>query len=511
MIKLQEKIQTVLALYKSRNLVDAEKLCKDLIKQNPKQVYLYNLLGLILAENRKTEEAIEYYNSGLKIDPKNPSIYNNLGNLYKSINDYDLAESYFIKSINLDEKISEHHNNLGNLYLDLNKFNEAIKSFKKAIKHNAQFFPSYYNLGILHINIGKFDLAKIYLTKAINLNNYLFSAHRSLSQITKYNAKDKHFNLLKKIYSNSKMDNAGQSQICFALGKAYDDCKNYNKAFHYYKIGNDLRRKSILFFLNDEKEEFDTIKKIFNKEMFKFKDIKFNKSQMPIFIVGMPRSGTTLIEQVISSHPDVYGGDELNYLPNLVKKYIGNFTNFSPRDNNLNNLANSYISCLKKISNNSKKVTDKLPINFKYIGLLKMIMPNCKIIHCSRNPRDICLSIFKNYFVNPNLNFAYNLNEMCEYYKLYFDMMKYWNKLFPNYIYNVKYENVVKNPNHQIPQLINFCNLKWDKRCLSFYNNKRAIKTASHTQARKKIYKTSLNTWLNYKSFLSDNFKNLPE
>ena len=140
-----------------------------------------------------------------------------------------------------------------------------------------------------------------------------------------------------------------------------------------------------------------------------------------------------------------------------------------------------------------------------------MIMPNCKIIHCSRNPRDICLSIFKNYFVNPNLNFAYNLNEMCEYYKLYFDMMKYWNKLFPNYIYNVEYENVVKNPNHQIPQLINFCNLKWDKRCLSFYNNKRAIKTASHTQARKKIYKTSLNTWLNYKSFLSDNFKNLPE
>ena len=134
-------------------------------------------------------------------------------------------------------------------------------------------------------------------------------------------------------------------------------------------------------------------------------------------------------------------------------------------------ISNKYISNLKKISQNSKKVTDKLPINFKNIGLIKLILPNSKIIHCSRNPKDTCLSIYKNYFVNTKLNFAYNLDELTEFYQLYINLMNYWKKILPHFIYEIKYEELIKNPNSEIKSLLKYCNLTWNNKCLKFYNN----------------------------------------
>jgi len=173
----------------------------------------------------------------------------------------------------------------------------------------------------------------------------------------------------------------------------------------------------------------------------------------------------------------------------------------------LNKIAKNYIQTLKKISNSSEKVTDKLPINFKWIGLIKCIFPNSIIIHCIRNPKDTCFSIYKNYFVNTNLDFAYNLTDLCKYYNLYIDLMKHWKKIMPKSIIDVKYENIVNNPEKEIKKLIKSCKLNWDKNCLKFYNNKRYIKTASDTQVRRKIYKSSLDSWKNYKSDLESVFK----
>ena len=153
----------------------------------------------------------------------------------------------------------------------------------------------------------------------------------------------------------------------------------------------------------------------------------------------MPRSGTTLTEQILSNHVKVFGGDELNFLPNLIKKYFNNQSEYYLNNiNETNNetllkIGNDYINRLKKISNNSEKVTDKLPINFKWIGLIKIILPNSKIVHCVRNPRDNCLSIFKNYFTSNRMNFAYDLNEICEFYNLYYNLMDYWKKTLPNF------------------------------------------------------------------------------
>ena len=258
------------------------------------------------------------------------------------------------------------------------------------------------------------------------------------------------------------------------------------------------------------KAETSVAENAFNKKFFSNYTESINLDKTPIFIVGMPRSGTTLVEQILSSHPNVFGGDELNYIPDLVKKYLKNDLNLLNTDSEiLRQISNEYIDRLKKLSSDSKKITDKLPMNFKWIGLIKIILPNSKIVHCTRDSRDICLSIFKNFFTSNKMNFAYDIEEICEYYNLYSNMMKYWQTLLPNFIYDINYEKLVKKPKDQIKYLLKECNLDWNDNCLKFYENKRAVQTRSDIQVRQKIYKTSINSWKNYRKDLEGPFSKL--
>ena len=509
MKNIDQKFEELLNLYKLKRFTQAEEESKNLINLYPKNVWLYNFLGVILTEQKKLSKAMQYLEKGIKIDSEYPMLYNNLGSIYKLKNRFQEAEENFLKSIDLDKKNPEPKNNLGNLYRLLNKDIKALEYYKKSVKDKPNFFPGYYNLGITYKNIGNFKEAKINFKKAISLNNALFTAHRNLSEITSYSSSNKHLNLLKKIYKNKSI-NINKKEIAFALGKAYEDLKNYKESFKFYNEGNKLHRKTIQYTIEREINEFKKIKEVFNKKFYgKYFQYGLN-SKVPIFIVGMPRSGTTLVEQILSSHPEVFGADELNYMPILFKKYFGNyinnniFDNVNKNNNNIfSNLGNEYLNFINKISKNSCRVTDKLPINFKYVGLIKIVFPNAKIVHCTRNAKDICFSIFKNYFVNPDLNYAYDMNEIINYYKLYSDLMKYWQKLFPNFLINADYEKIIENPNTEIKKLIKSCNLIWNDKCLKFYNNKRIIKTASDTQVRKKIYKTSKNSWKRYEKYIN--------
>jgi len=501
---LEKKVQLILELYKSKKFNKAEKLIKELLLEQPKISFLYNVLGLILNAQNKTEEAISYYKKGIKIDPYNNMIYNNLGTSYKSIKKFDDAETCFEKSIKIKKDVSQTHNNLGNLYLSTNKLEKAINSYKRAIKIDKNFFISYYNLGIAYKTLGRFKESKNFLFESLKLNNQFYPAHRNLSQLIKYNKKNNHFKELKKIYEEFKEDDVSKIEVGFALGKAYEDQKNYQKSFFHYKEANTIMRNNINYSYIDEKNQFDKIKNIFNKELFyKYKNSGISDDS-PIFILGMPRSGTTLVEQIISSHHKVYGGDELDILPELINKNI----NFESKldKKKLNVIAYDYIKYIKKISMNHKKITDKLPVNFKWIGLIKLALPNSIVIHCSRDSRDNCFSIFKSFFTSNQINYAYNLDEIINYYKLYKNLMEHWKNTLPDFIINIKYEEIINEPNNKIRDLINSCRLEWDDKCIKFYENKRPIKTASDTQARNKIYKTSINSWKRYKNQLTKNF-----
>jgi len=518
MKNIQNKIHTLINLYKSKKMLEAKRLNNELLNQYPNIVILYNVMGLILIAENKLNEAIACYEKAIKIDPNFAEIYDNLGTVYKIKESYNKAESYYKQSIKLNNKIAGSHNNLGTLYKLLNKNDEAIECYNKAISINSKFVIAHYNLGIVYKSIGKFDEARKCLNEAINLDNNFFIAHRTLSQITKYTSSHKHFIMLKKLDQNHYIKKTQTEDLHFALGKAYEDIKDFKSSSISFIKANQIRRSNINFDLKNEEKEFKNIKKVFNKDFFE----KYKKSGVldntPIFILGMPRSGTTLVEQIISNHPKVYGGDELNFLPNLIskhfdfKKYKNTFADINKKNNiDFKIIAKEYINNLKKISNNSYNVTDKLPINFKWIGFIRILFPNAKIFHCYRNPKDNCLSIFKNYFVNKELNFSYDMNEISNFYIYYLDIMKHWKNLISDSIYEVKYENIIKNSEKEIRNIIENCNLEWNDRCLEFYNNKKTIKTASDFQARSKIYANSVNSWENYKNFFKDLFNNLPK
>ena len=520
MEKLKEQIQSAVNIYKSGNLQKAELFTKKLINDNPKLVFLYNLLGLILTDQKKDDEAMKCYESGIKIDPTYGMIYNNIAYLLyknKTANNLKKAESFYKKAIELDKKIPEPHNNLGSLYDQLDKFNNAIECFKNAININPKFSYAHHNLGAVYVSIGKFNEAKKHFKESIKLNPNFTITHRSLSRITTYSENDEHFKELKKIYSNINIeDKEKRIEIGFALGKAYEDIKNFDKSFSHYKEANSLHRKKIDFSLNLEKEKFEEIKSTYNKKLFdKYKNCG-SADPRPIFIIGMPRSGTTLIEQILSSHPKVFGADELEFIPNLIGKNYGDknlrlfFEGIIDYDKeNFKKIGDEYIAKMKAISNNSARTTDKLPINFLYIGFIKLILPKSKIVHCYRDPKDNCLSIYKNYFSGKQIKFAYDISEIIEYYNFYNDLMNYWKNLLPNFIYNIKYESLISNTKSEIHSLLNNCDLDWNNDCLNFHNNKRRIKTASDVQARSKIYNSSIDSWKNYEKYLSNYFLKL--
>jgi len=442
------------------------------------------------------------------------------GKSLKSINsesNIKKAEELYKKCIDVNPKIPEANTNLGNLYNQLNKNDESIKYHKQAISADPKYFYSYLNIANVFISIGNFEEAKKYLNEGIKQNPKFSPAHRLLSRMKKYSKDDPHLNKLKELYEKTnENDEFNKMNLAFALGKANEDIEDYEKSFQYYKYANLIHRSKINFSIDKEKGYFDDIKKIYKNNIFnKYRDFS-SKNSSAIFIVGMPRSGTTLAEQILASHSTVFGADEVVFIPKLINKHFGlNNLNLFLQGaidydiSLLKKMGDEYISLMKNISKNSQRTTDKMPANFINIGLIKLILPNSKIIHCYRNPKDNIFSIFKNYFPGNKITFASDLNETVEYYNLYFDLMNFWKNLLPGFIFDLKYENLINNTEHEIKNLLEFCNLKWEDSCLKFYETKRPIKTASDTQVRNKIYNSSINLWRKYEKLLNKYYEKL--
>jgi hypothetical protein len=312
---------------------------------------------------------------------------------------------------------------------------------------------------------------------------------------------------------DQSLNNFQKIELYFALGKAYENIKHYKKSFENYKLGNTIKRDATKYQINDDVTLFENIKSSFSNINFQNLDNVGNKSNKMIFILGMPRSGTTIVEQIIANHKNVYGAGELKDLTEIIREnFLVNDKIRFPEKFNIkdqaffNNMGTKYLENLDRYNANKNYITDKAPLNFRWIGLIKLILPKSKIIHCTRDPKDICLSLFKNIFEG-QLNFSYSLEEVGKYYKLYQNLMEFWKQLLPDFIYDISYEKLVKNQEFESRKLLDFCNLDWDKNCLTFYKNKRGIITASFVQARKPIYKNSVKSWQKYENELLPLFK----
>ena len=515
--KAENQAQIVLNFYKAKNFETAEIKASQLIKNYPNYAAIHNILGLSLSEQNKISEAIDAFKKLIKIRPDYFLAYNNLGNVYLKNNEKYNAEKNYIKAIEVNPKCSLALNNLGKLYKDMKKFNEAEKCFIKAIKYSHDIYVLYNNLGVLYQNLGKFNEAKIEFNKALKINSEFSVVHYHLGMIDKYKQDDSRLKQMEKIILNPSLNIENKMYLNFAIGKAYDDIKNYDKAFSFYQKGNLYKRELLNYDINIDINLFNEIKEIFNTNIFKNLNNVGNQNTSPIFIVGMPRSGSTLVEQIISSHPKVFGADEINDLNNLVLKYFNKKKKIDFPKNLLNidkslfkNIGDEYILAIRKYSKLSENITDKALLNFRWIGLIKLMLPNAKIIHCKRNPKDNCVSIFKNNF-SGRLDFSYDLKELVQYYNLYKNLMDYWHKILPGYIHDISYENLTQNQEHETRKLLNACNLNWNQKCLEFQKNKRPVLTASISQVRKPMYRTSIKSWEKYEKHFKPFFIHLPK
>ena len=487
-------------LFTTRRFEDLINKGLVLIKKFPNQPFFYNITSLSYNALGKGPEAKELLNKILKQEPKNVTVLNNLGLVSFGCGDSNEAEEYYKQALILKPDFTDSLVNLGNLKTNQNKSEEAKELFISALKINDKIVPAKLSLAGYYEQSGKFDEAeKIYREILKDHPNYTV-ADKSLSLIHKYKIGDDHIKTMEEKLTK-EMGEEDLQRLSFALGKAHEDIGNYEKSFNFYETGNRIYKKNIRYKLKNDIAHFEKIKKLFKNDSVDSVD---NYGQKIIFIVGMPRSGTTLVEQILSSHENVYGAGELNFLSEVVEQnliaedgnLIENFENL--KSGTFKKIKNDYLKKIEIFKNKKEYLIDKAPLNFKWIGLIMRIFPDSKIIHCTRDPMDICWSNFKNSFPAASMNYTYDFNDLAGFYKIYANLMKFWLKKFDNNIFNLVYENLILNKEIEIKKTLKFCNLEWDESCLNFHKNKKSVSTASLAQVRQPLYNSSVEKWKNY-------------
>ncbi len=503
---ISENIQILLNQFNAKNYEKVINVGNLLLKKNPEYVILYNLVGSSYQNTGEYNLAKENFLLGLKLDPKNLALMNNLGMSYKNLLQYDLSEKLFLEIIKINSKYINAYINLGNLKRDLNQFDQAIQLYEKALINSNNNPIILYSLALAHQGIGNFEKALSYSKKVLDLDPKFTRADHLISQSKKYEENDEHYIYMKKKLDNEIYQDFEKINLFFSLSKAEEDFGNIENASKYLIKGNELQKKLLNYNVNKEIDFLKNIEKLFNK----VKNLNKNSQEDKIiFILGMPRSGTSLVEQIITSHSEVFGGGELPILSNIIKKYF--IENEQIDEEKVNKsikeaffrdkLRREYTQYIDLFKFEEKYITDKAPLNFRWIGFIKILFPNSKIIHCKRDPKNNCLSMYKNLFEG-GLNFTYDQNDLVKYYKSYIELFNFWELKFPNTILNVNYEELISNKEQEIKKIIKFCNLKWEENCLHSHKNKTPIKTMSTAQARKPIYKSSLNSFEKYKDYL---------
>ena len=490
---------------KLKRIDDAEYNYKKLIDLNPSSAEAYYNLGNLYNDIDKFDDAILNYSNAIKLNPNLTHAYNYIGTVYhKLYKPYEAIENYR-KAIELDESYAEAYYNLGTSLNVVNNSEDALDNFRKAIELKPDYPEVYNNIGIIYQQIGKLELAEDNYSKAIKINPNYAEAHYNLSNIKTFDYEDEQLNQIQKLSLNQDLTDEQRYQLHFALGKAFEELNEYEKSFKNYDKGNRICKSVIKYDIKRDEKIFDELKQNYLKiKEFFLKFSEQDSKPTPVFILGMPRSGTSLIEQIISSHSNIVGGGELNFIEKYGDKLARGINEVNY--NNLLDFKNNYIQKLKDINKN-KMVTDKMPLNFRYIGLICTVFPNAKIIHSKRNPAATCWGNYRQNFTNKRLiSYCYDLNDIIKYYNLYKNLTNFWIKEFGDKIYNLDYDKLTVNQEEETRQLIDYLELNWEDACLNPEKNKRSVKTASSKQIRQKVYKGSSDKWKKFEPFLDGKF-----
>ena len=494
----------------------AEESYKNVLSKDNKNVDALRLLGLLAFKNNNHDIAEKLLIRAIQLDPYFHLLWDNLAKVFRVQNKLEESKKAFENLIKLDPKNNEAFVALGTIYNKLAQYKDGINSYKKALKLNDNNARVYLSMGHALKTLGNRKECEDSYLKAIKLFPLSGEGYWSLANLKTYTFNENQIHAMKSAIKED-MHEQEKIQMMFALGKAYESKKDFKESFKFYNDGNWMQRKTVEYNAEENSKSIDLTIDFFKQNKEKLNFDSGISSKDPIFILGLPRAGSTLLEQILSSHSMIEGTEELHNImtigrrirtTNDSKNYLNNLLDLNKE--NISSYGNMYIDETRWARKDNNFFIDKMPNNFPHIGLIKMILPNAKIIDARRNPLDGCFSCFKQYFAKGQ-HFTYDLDDVARYYKDYLKIMKFWNNYFPDEIHTVCYENVINNPEQEVRLMLKYLGLDFEKSCMDFYKSSRPVKTASSEQVRQPIYKSGMNYWENYEDDLSTLVKHFPD
>lgn len=496
-----------LALQQLRRNPEAEASFRRAVDADPGNADAWLNLGNLLYELGRRSDAESAYRKVIAINPRHSGAYVNLGNVMRDECRFDEALQVLHQALDIEPKYDFAHNNLGNVLRDLDRLDEAEACYRRAVDLNPRYVRALVNLGTVLDHLGRPSEAAAILRQAIAVDPNYAEAYWNLSTVVKLPTMDPAVEAMQRLYASPRASDRDRMHLAFALSRVYHSDRRYDEAFACLEVGNRLKRATLDFDIRSEASLISRTRGVFTKRLLTTLEPSPLADATPVFIVGMVRSGTTLMEQILASHPDVAGGDELPWMPEIVfghtvdgRRYPDCVKAMSPED--FGRLGQAYVDRLRgRFGKAPRFITDKLPGNFLLVGMIHLVLPRARIIHMRRHPYDTCLSIYSTLFATHH-HYGYDLKELATFYKLYEGLMAHWEDVLPGKVHHQDYEALVRDPEDAIRKILDFCGLPFNESCLRFHETERRVKTASSTQVREGLNTRSIGRWRPYEKHL---------
>ena len=498
---LLKQAQQSLSLKRFRH---AEQCCESILQYYPRHSETLFLFAHLMRQTGQDSKVIDYCQRAITINGKRAEYFALLAYSFFVTGQYDKAVDAADLGAVIDCSDGKTLESLGSIFTFTGRYEKALVFFEQAIRQAPDHASLNYSLGNILRIVGRIEESGQVFDAAIKCFPHYAKNHWALSQLGRQSEHNNHISVLEAELDRPGLTKEDGSYLHFALAKEYDDIGESSNSFASLIKANELKRQTIHYDIDQDRSLFRDIENNFVADLLNRK-IEGHGSSEPIFIVGMPRSGTTLVEQILSSHSSVQSKGELVHFGYQLKRLTHqNRQNWVHclGDLDFHKLGKSYIDSVRSNTDCSRHFTDKLPTNFRYIGLIHLALPNAKVIHVNRNPLAICYSNFRTLF-SDSFKCTYSLSELGEYYLLYHQLMSHWRQLLADQILEVSYENLVQNQEIETRRILSFCGLEWQDACLSFHKNSQPVASASSAQVREPIYQSSVQHWLSYKEQLA--------
>jgi Flp pilus assembly protein TadD len=488
--------------FSQKDYAEAAVLFEEVVELDSTHAEALNNLGSSLFQLGRYVEAEQRIRDAIAIKPNYADPYGNLGILLRLKGDLVAAEASLRQAVRLRPNYVEARINLGLTLVFLGRLRDARTYFAKTLKTAPRNIHALYGMGQIATLEGRFDEADSTFRRIVELDPKMPTAWAALGSSRKMtNADSEWFKRAAEIVK-SNLHPLEEANLRFAMGKYCDDVNDFAQAFQNYKRGNELLKPAVYPYDRQRRSQrIDDLIQCYSREALSNMKDSGSSSTKPVFVVGMPRSGTSLTEQIIASHPAAFGAGELPYWETLMVKESGITQGILSEAARLK-VAESYLRILDARSQAALRVVDKAPVNSDYLGIIYSVFPNARVIYMQRDPVDTCLSCYFQHFA-AGLNFTLDLADLAHYYREHQRIMAHWRSVLPpGFILDVPYEELVADQESWSRKIIDFIGLEWDARCLEFHTHEREVITASAWQVRQKIYKNSVARWRNYEKFI---------